>query len=478
MFSVVLKKIFAKDESSEQERATSIVSENSINVAQVEVATNQVSSVAWQLSLTVEESEKLIHKALQDSEQIKALSHLTKSSVEQANKEITYINDLAKKIENNADNLKSTTNQSSVAASESISELIKLLQRFDTIDKSYQNIVEQFQSLSAKTKGIGKIATTVKEISSQTNLLSLNASIEAARAGVHGRGFSVVSQEIGKLAAQSNVSAEEITSQLNMIESSIAGLTSNIETTNNELGACASIAKKSEENFSMLSSIFQQLNHMSQTILEACQDQSISTQQLLHTIENINLSSIETHTKSEEVQGSIKSQQLSVQEIEKLVTLLRSTADDFAALLKQDAQAENCIQTNNNRTIQEITTLLKDRLVNSSALFPYQPHHHKEVLTNLLKSNPMLEAIWTNDNKGRFLFSIPNAAIANANVREWFLQASKGTEYLSPIYISAITKQPCVTYAVPVYQNQRLIGVLGADINVKDSSESNKKSAL
>lgn len=77
--------------------------------------------------------------------------------------------------------------------------------------------IKEIENLSEQSIVIGKIINAISEIASQTNLLSLNASIEAARAGNAGRGFSVVASEIGKLAEQSQTSANDIRNIINII---------------------------------------------------------------------------------------------------------------------------------------------------------------------------------------------------------------------------------------------------------------------
>ena len=80
------------------------------------------------------------------------------------------------------------------------------------------DVADAISSLSEKSVEIGDILLVIKSISEQTNLLALNAAIEAARAGEHGKGFAVVSDEIRKLAEQSNSSANKIGSIIEEVQ--------------------------------------------------------------------------------------------------------------------------------------------------------------------------------------------------------------------------------------------------------------------
>ena len=92
-----------------------------------------------------------------------------------------------------------------------------------------------------------------------------------------------------------------------------------------------------------------------------------------------------------------------------------------------------------------------------------------ETIEELHGKYPNLDALWVNDSKGQFLYSLPTAGIANAKVREWFTASMEGQDYSTAPYISAITKRPCITLSVPIQNKQgRILGVLGVDLQCGD----------
>lgn len=103
-------------------------------------------------------------------------------------------------------------------AQEGAKTMQEMLLSMGTLKAKVEHIGNQILRLSEQTSQIGHITDAVKDIANQTNLLALNAAVEATRAGEHGKGFTVVSQEIRKLAEQSKKSAEHISNLLENIQ--------------------------------------------------------------------------------------------------------------------------------------------------------------------------------------------------------------------------------------------------------------------
>lgn len=104
----------------------------------------------------------------------------------------------------------SIANETVISASKGHEVISKLLQTTESVTSSVSNVSEQITMLNSQSKDIESIISTIIGIADQTNLLALNAAIEAARAGEQGRGFAVVADEVRQLAARTSSSADEI----------------------------------------------------------------------------------------------------------------------------------------------------------------------------------------------------------------------------------------------------------------------------
>lgn len=98
-------------------------------------------------------------------------------------------------------------------------------------------------------------------------------------------------------------------------------------------------------------------------------------------------------------------------------------------------------------------------------------------MESYLTTRKNLEAIWITDLSGNFVISIPKAGINNGRTRPWFYETLKNGEYKSEVYVSAISKKPCITIATCIYNNsgnseyikgiKKVEGVLAIDISLE-----------
>jgi methyl-accepting chemotaxis protein len=170
----------------------------------------------------------------------------------------------------------------------------------DTVNESSRLMA----SLGERSKQIGDIIDVIKDIADQTNLLALNAAIEAARAGEQGRGFAVVADEVRKLAERTSQATTEIGSMIGAIQHEVEKAVRNMSDGTKQVAVGVEFAAKAGDALHNIVSSVQGLQAIVQQIASATEEMSSTSEQISSDIETIASVSRETSSSSEQIARS------------------------------------------------------------------------------------------------------------------------------------------------------------------------------
>jgi methyl-accepting chemotaxis protein len=354
-----------KEASEKLTRASRDLAGNSDIISQT---TSQITSAITQVASGATEQSSGAVDALQLVEQIAgAVDQVSKSaqtqvaSVDEMARGMGQLADSITQVSESANVVAGVVEEASAVASKGKGAVDETIEGMQRIKSSVLDTAYKIETLGEKSKQIGEIIEVIDDIAEQTNLLALNAAIEAARAGEHGKGFAVVADEVRKLAERSARATGEIADLIKSIQDETMDAVETMEkgTTEVENGSnlaehagtaieemmgsikqvVTQIAQVAEyaDNMAAASSqvtrAVEQIAAISQENSATAEEVSSSTSQVVSAIDSIAASSQESAASAEEVSASTEEQSASIEEMSTQIQSLASMSDDLAKVV-------------------------------------------------------------------------------------------------------------------------------------------------
>jgi len=268
-------------------------------------AVSSLSSTSTEIASTVEQHERTAQSqsasVSETTTTMDELSVSTRRSAEQADA-VTVISKQAL----------STTEDGIKMANQASAGMSNLKQKVGAIG-------EQILKLSEQTGQIGGIANMVTDIAGQINMLALNAAVEAVRAGESGKGFSVIAQEVRKLADQGKKSAEKVNTIVADIQKATNSAVMVTEAGTKTVEDVAQIAQRAGESFGSLSGIANNVYENAQQVSLNMKQQAAAIKQVTEAMNNINTGAKETAAGISQTKIGIQRLNEAAQELKKMV---------------------------------------------------------------------------------------------------------------------------------------------------------------
>jgi methyl-accepting chemotaxis protein len=261
------------------ESATSLTTAS----GQAEQATGQIATATQQVAKGAADQAVSMQDTLKAIDQLsRAIDQIAKGAQEQAKmieKNVAMVSQVSSAISqvtSNAEQATESARAASATADNGADMVQKTIKGMEVIKNTIDAASEKMGGLGMRSREIGKIVATINDIADQTNLLALNAAIEAARAGEQGRGFAVVADEVRKLAERSSVSTKEIAELIAGIQTGVSDTMAAMEKGTDQVAGGYELATKAG---SALEEILARSREMGEKVIMI----SAATQELAHT---------------------------------------------------------------------------------------------------------------------------------------------------------------------------------------------------
>ncbi|MFP7469404.1 methyl-accepting chemotaxis protein [Niallia taxi] len=294
-----------------------------------------LASSSEELSASSEESSKASEHISETIQELASSSENQMRLMASSSEGINNVTASTEKISENAEKVAQTASSTAEASKEGLQNIEEVTAQMNSINTNVGNLAMSIDTLEGRIKEIGEITKAITDISSQTNLLALNAAIEAARAGEQGKGFAVVADEVRKLAEQSAQSAEQITSLIGQIQGDTRVTIQSMSSAKNEVDLGLNIVKNAGESFGKIEVSVLDLVSLFENVFTSLKELKENTEVINVSVMEVNSMAGEAAANTENVSAATEEQVASMEEIAASSSSLANLAESLQELIQK-----------------------------------------------------------------------------------------------------------------------------------------------
>ncbi|CAM3575452.1 methyl-accepting chemotaxis protein [Cytobacillus oceanisediminis] len=303
---------------------------------------NQVGEKAVHLASSSEQltasSEQNNMATEQVANSIQEVASATEQQTEKVKESTAVVKDMSSRIQQimlNTNIVAKTANETNEVVVKGNSAIDLSTSQMKNINKTVSELGSIVHTLGKRSEEIGQIVNVISEIADQTNLLALNAAIEAARAGEHGRGFAVVADEVRKLAEQSSKSTESIRELISTIQTDTNSAINSMEKGTAEVEKGIDLVNNAGDAFSHIQQFADTVSSQIAEVSASIKDMAEGADQVVEIVSAIEEIAAVTTSESQDVSAATEEQLASMEEIAASAASLSGMAEELLDSIKK-----------------------------------------------------------------------------------------------------------------------------------------------
>ncbi|NNV03032.1 methyl-accepting chemotaxis protein [Brevibacillus sp. MCWH] len=302
-------------------------------LAEVNQGAVQVAASAEELMASADQSSKASEQISSAIQEVAVGADKQVAGVEEAYQVVNMMASAAEQINGNTQQVAGLASEASDKAASGSQTVQTAINQMTEMSVTVKELAHTVDGLGKRSQEIGSIVDVISEIADQTNLLALNAAIEAARAGEHGRGFAVVADEVRKLAEQTTQSTQKIAELIAVIRQETNDAVRSMHTVTQEVAAGIDVVHAAGASFEEIRAAVEELAGQIQEVSGAVQQLTEGTKRVVETTHTIREVAEEAAFGTQNVSAAAQQQLASMEEINASATALAKMAEDLQEMV-------------------------------------------------------------------------------------------------------------------------------------------------
>lgn len=296
---------------------------------------DQLASSSEELMASSEQNNSATEQVANSIQEVASGTEVQTGKLRVSNQIVREMAEEIKQITINTQQVVSTSSEASNVVSAGEQAILSSIEQMNHINQTVSQLGSVIHTLGERSKEISQIANVISDIAGQTNLLALNAAIEAARAGEQGKGFAVVADEVRKLAEQSSRSTESIRQLITSIQSETQNAVESMDKGTKEVEKGIEVVHYAGSSFKHIHQFVANVSEQIKEITSSIQQISQGTEKMVETAGEIEEIAVETSAQSQDVSAATEQQLASMQEIAAASSALANMAEELQDSIKK-----------------------------------------------------------------------------------------------------------------------------------------------